>query len=545
MVALRYIRYGWPTILLVMAVAVAGTLLLLDSALQQDKDYASSSTHFVTQSINHTLEDSATLSTEFSIWTGAYENITVKRNEAWIESNFWSPSAAALGLYRPNRGITYLSVKEKSGSFERAVQALDLTGIMGAHDNYVRQPSEANATIAPQEFMVINGEIYAIAIQPIRPDPILTESRPKAGDPIDYSVTLSRFDKEGLKTLSEDFRLSNLRLTIGANPESSDANRLQVPITNGAGVTLGYVSWDNLKPGTSALKRKIGPAIVALIAIGFLTLVVTHRGVSARLRLLQDARHAAEAANRLKSKFLANISHELRTPLNAILGYTEMIEEDAEQAGHVQTAHDARKVTHSAKHLLSLINDLLDHSKIEAGKMDLNPSIVALAPIVNAVAETLQGLIAKRGSTLHVECHPDLGEAFLDGMRLKQCLVNLVSNAKKFTNNGMIWFTAYPVEDGGTSYVEFKVADTGIGMSASTIAKLFDPFTQADRTIASEFGGTGLGLVITRALVEGMAGRLEVKSELGAGTSVTIRLPRAMPNKAGMWAGQAEANEAA
>ena len=528
-----------------MAVAIAGYLLLLDSARQQDKDYISSSTHFVEQSIRHTLTDNATISTEFSIWTGAYENITLRRDEVWIQNNFWSPSAAALAIYRPDRGITYLSAKEKGGAFRQIVQAIDLTPRLGAHEIYARQPNEGNVRISPNELMVINGQIYAISVQPIRPDSNLARRQPKVGDAIDYSLTLTRFDEEELKTLTDDFRLSNIRLTIGTKPEPSDSRRLYSAITNNAGDTLGFVSWDNLKPGTSALKRRIGPAILALIAIGFLTLVVTHRGVSARLRLLRNARYAAEAANRLKSKFLANISHELRTPLNAILGYTEMIEEDAEKAGHVQTAHDARKVNHSAKHLLSLINDLLDHSKIEAGKMDLNPSLVALAPIVTGVADTLQGLIAKKGSTLHVECHPDLGEAFLDGMRLKQCLVNLVSNAKKFTNQGMIWFTAYPVEDDSVSYVEFNVTDTGIGMSATTIAKLFDPFTQADRTIATEFGGTGLGLVITRALVEGMSGRMEVKSDFGAGTSVTIRLPRAMPTAKALAVSTSNANQAA
>jgi signal transduction histidine kinase len=254
--------------------------------------------------------------------------------------------------------------------------------------------------------------------------------------------------------------------------------------------------------------------------------MVVRVSVSAQMRALKVAKLAAEAANKTKSSFLANVSHELRTPLNAIIGYSEIIEEDCGFAGITQTQEDARKVTNSAQHLLGLINDLLDHSKIEAGKMDLNPTKVALAPIFVSVGEALQRHLTKNRSILVLNCDPDIGDAMLDGMRFKQCLLNLVSNAAKFTIDGKITVSARSLDLEGTAFVRVTVKDTGIGMSPETVAKLFAPFVQADNETATRFGGTGLGLVITRALVEAMGGSVNVESVEGQGSTFTLLVPR-------------------
>jgi signal transduction histidine kinase len=255
-------------------------------------------------------------------------------------------------------------------------------------------------------------------------------------------------------------------------------------------------------------------------------MVVTQQSVSARLKLFQAARDAAETANHIKSNFLASVSHELRTPLNGIIGYAEMIEEDALDQANDVTAKDAKKVTNSARHLLSVINDLLDHSKIEAGKMDLDPKPVSLEPIIKSVVENLQHQATKKLNKLTLSCSPDLGEAYLDDMRLKQCLFNLMSNATKFTREGTILVTAQGIVEEGRDLITISVKDSGIGMGPETLDKLFVPFIQADAGISAKFGGTGLGLVITKALVEAMGGQISVESTLGQGSCFTIVLPR-------------------
>ena len=236
---------------------------------------------------------------------------------------------------------------------------------------------------------------------------------------------------------------------------------------------------------------------------------------------LLSARQVAEAANSAKSQFLANMSHELRTPLNAIIGYSEMLEEDATDRGHDAYVPDLQKIRAAGRHLLALINDVLDLSKIEAGKLDLYLETFDLTTAIKDVATTVNPLVTRRNNTLDVRCAANLGAIRSDLTRVRQVLLNLLSNASKFTENGRITLSAER-RDGA---VVLEVSDTGIGMTPEQMAKLFEPFSQADASTSRKYGGTGLGLAISRRFCELMGGDVSVRSEMDRGSAFTVRLP--------------------
>jgi signal transduction histidine kinase/CheY-like chemotaxis protein len=240
---------------------------------------------------------------------------------------------------------------------------------------------------------------------------------------------------------------------------------------------------------------------------------------------LTAARDQAEAMSRTKSSFLANMSHELRTPLNAIIGLTDMMVTNAPRFGTEKAAEPLRRVHRAGEHLLDLINQVLDLSKIEAGKLDLNMEAVKISPLIDEVVGTTRGLAEQNKNHLIVECPPDIAPLLIDPLRLRQILLNLLSNACKFTKDGEVSLHVTPVSVEGRNWVDFAVADTGIGMTLEQVNNLFEEFVQADQTTARKYGGTGLGLAITRKLCRMMGGDVLVTSEIGKGSTFVARLP--------------------
>jgi GAF domain-containing protein len=237
---------------------------------------------------------------------------------------------------------------------------------------------------------------------------------------------------------------------------------------------------------------------------------------------IQDKSRQLAEASQHKSQFLANMSHELRTPLNAIIGVSEMLREDAEALK--QDTEPLDRVLGAARHLLALINDILDLSKIEAGRMELQLENFALAPLIDNVVKTIEPLAAKNGNQLVVQCDAAIGALHSDSMRLRQGLLNLMSNANKFTERGTITVNARQAQD--RDWVTIAVSDTGIGMTMEQMGKLFQEFSQASSATASKYGGTGLGLAISKRFCQMMGGDITVESEPGRGSTFTIRLPR-------------------
>jgi PAS domain S-box-containing protein len=239
----------------------------------------------------------------------------------------------------------------------------------------------------------------------------------------------------------------------------------------------------------------------------------------------EAAKTDAEAANVAKSQFLANMSHELRTPLNAVIMYSELLQEEAADRGVDSFIPDLDKIRAGGKHLLALVNGVLDLSKIEAGKMDLFLETFEIPSMVRDVLTTVEPLVQKKSNKLELNCPADLGAMHADLTKVRQILFNLLSNASKFTENGTITLEVKRIDENGISTVVFQVHDSGIGMTQAQMDKLFQPFTQADESTTRRFGGTGLGLAISRRFCQMMGGDVSVTSEPGKGSTFTVHLP--------------------
>ncbi|MBT9312612.1 ATP-binding protein [Leptothoe kymatousa] len=251
------------------------------------------------------------------------------------------------------------------------------------------------------------------------------------------------------------------------------------------------------------------------------------------LKKADEARQKAEAerlkaeqANKAKSDFLANMSHELRTPLNAIIGYSELLEEDAQDMEQTEFIPELKKIQDAGKHLLGLIDGVLDLSKVEAGQMDLHLETFEVMPLVKDVVSTIQPVVVKSNNNLQIQCSQTIGKMRADAVKVRQSLYNLLSNANKFTHNGTITLSVDISIIGKIPWITFQIQDTGIGMLPDQLKRVFNAFAQADSSTTRKYGGTGLGLTITKQFVEMMGGTVDVQSEMGVGTTFTLRIPK-------------------
>jgi signal transduction histidine kinase len=312
---------------------------------------------------------------------------------------------------------------------------------------------------------------------------------------------------------------------VQADPEYAYAVRDERPIRSTLAVPM--LKGDALVGTITIYRLELKPFTdkqIALVETFADQAVIAIENVRLFDEIQVKSRQLAEASEH-KSQFVSSVSHELRTPLNAIIGLTEMMVTNAARFGTEKAMEPLQRVNRAGTHLLGLINQVLDLSKIEAGKLELNPQTVQLAPLIEEVIGTARQLADQNKNCLTAEVPDDLGSLTVDPMRLRQILFNLLSNACKFTKEGEVRLKAKRVAD-GRDWIEMSVSDTGIGMTAEQQAKLFEEFSQADKTTAQRFGGTGLGLAITRKLARMMGGDVTVTSERGKGSVFTVRLPR-------------------
>jgi signal transduction histidine kinase len=345
--------------------------------------------------------------------------------------------------------------------------------------------------------------------------------RDEGGGGREFSSTILQFvlsEKRtfyrGIQTLNSTDSLAGVQSVVASPILGSDESVV--------GVLYGCRARTNRSRDVGTLEAQMVQLLASAVGTGLLR--AQQETEAHRLRV---AKEAAEQADRTKSQFLATMSHELRTPLNAIIGYTELLQDLANDDGKEDYLPDLQRVLVSAKHLLALINDILDLSKIEAGKMDLFLENFSIASVVREASDMVQPLVEKNKNTLKVICPESMGIVYADITRVRQCLFNLLSNACKFTQQGTVTLQVERVFQSSVEWISFRVTDTGIGISPEQLKKLFQAFSQADASTTRKFGGTGLGLVITRKLCQIMGGDVTVQSTLGQGSTFSMFIPGA------------------
>lgn len=393
-----------------------------------------------------------------------------------------------------------------------------------------RSPTDPQLAVTAKGIVQIDGELYIAGASTVAPE---TWDAPRRAGPAVVIVSAERLDGAFLEALRVLLRLDHPRVQLAPSPGLGE-----IPLVDVSGRRVGSVAWRPKEPGLEAIREAGAP-----LAVGLVILLLAGAGLGLRIRAvarrlaeneadltrsvqaLVDARDLAEAANRAKSDFLANISHEIRTPLNGVLGMAQVMERDA-----LSEAQRARLgvIRTSGQGLLTLLDDLLDLAKIETARIELAPAEFDLAAVVAAACDPFQPVAAARDVALQVSLPPDAEGVWLgDGPRLRQIIANLVSNAVKFTRDGDVQVSVERVADVAAERLRITVSDTGVGILEEDLPKLFAKFFQVDSSTTREFSGSGLGLAISRALARLMGGDIAVSSRLGQGTTFTVDLPLA------------------
>lgn len=367
--------------------------------------------------------------------------------------------------------------------------------------------TDQSATVEKIEVGKIAGKLFALCVTPA--------PKPQRG----MIVVARRIDESFLALMADRLLLNNLVLADRLSTPNGEAF---IPIADQNGKALAFLVWQPRKPGSEILEGALWPMVLLVVILGGVGAIAYRRGraLVASHMSAEIARQTAEKASQTKSQFIANMSHELRTPLNAIIGYSEIVLEDQPNG---ESAADIKRVLSAARHLLSLINDILDVSKVEAGGLALHSENVDLNGMLADVVNSVRPAAAANRTNINTHIAANAPSSFAsDGLRLRQCLMNLLSNAVKFTVDGNITIRVAPTFVDQAHGLKVEVEDTGIGMTAEQMARLFQPFAQADESLTRKYGGTGLGLMLTRNLARAMGGDVTLNSTPGKGSIFTL-----------------------
>lgn len=523
-----WLRAGAPIFGLVIVIVFGALAVFWNLAQQQDRAFAESSRRLVASAVGGRVRALSNTTMDFAFWNDAFRAITVRWDRTWVEENYFSAVADGIVVFREDLGIRHHWFADEWAHDSNAL-AVQVVRNAGRRDE-VRQI--AFATSAPgmvlNRFTLWNDHLVLISCAPVSWETEAERLGGRPHRPVDFVASVDVLDSVELSQLGEALELQGLEFEAARGEQLADPALVRFPILDGDGRRLGDLAWRNTRPGTAGFLGEIWPITICLLLAGALATLVTYRLVRHQLGSIAHADAALESS-RMKSEFIASMSHELRTPLNAIIGYTELIQEQA-QTGHVpshELRQDTARVLRAAKHLLHLINDILDHSRLDAGRDGLHREHVFAAEQVAEVVEVLEHSAKARGNALRVHVEEGVGCVVVDPRRLRQCLFNLVGNAIKFTADGTIEIRAKRERREGRDCVAFEIEDTGIGIEQDAIDRLFSPFVQANALIATQYGGSGLGLSITRKLARAMGGDVCVTSRAGKGSTFVLCVPAA------------------
>ncbi len=517
--ARAWLTAGGPILALVLVCVGSATALLSSFAREQDEAFARHTAQLVRSASRAQVLAIENAALDYAVWDEAYQHTTLRWDAPWIDDNLYSNIVDGVLIVRSDGAVRHAWFAENSQSraagLTRAVAHAIQTDLNLGPLLVAPEKRQMTATT----MAALDGELTLISAAPISPD---THGRNPAR-PVDYLVMVQSLSPQDLATMGVNLALPQLHFAAAArNGEQA------LPMRGAAGNVVGVLAWPRETPGQRAFAAKAGAIIVGLLMLGAaalalaLWLVSRHMDADARLRV-------ASEASRVKSEFIGAMSHELRTPLNAIIGYAGLIQEEASDLGVSGGAihDDAERLMNSAQHLARLVNDVLDQSRIEAGKLKVVCESVSATAALIDLEEAVRPLADASGNQFTVEIADSVGEVHADPLRLSQCLLNLTSNALKFTRNGQVTVRVSRVLDHAQARIQFEVADTGIGMTRDEMKRLFQPFSQANSTVAVKFGGTGLGLSISRSLARAMGGDILVQSQPDVGSVFTLLLPAA------------------
>ncbi|HMA14759.1 MAG: ATP-binding protein [Bacteroidota bacterium] len=543
-------RLLWPLGLLIGGLVAIIVVLLLFAAREQNALAQAASLHLARSVLAAEADAVENHARDYATWSDAVENLLVAFDPEWAADNIGTWAYEGLNMQATvvmdgRDQVIYGMVEgERLGA---EITARITTGLQELANTTRMAALQPGATEPPglgrSAYVRLDGSLAIASAAPV----VHTDGRlalDEGGQPA-VLVYVRRIDEAMLESLAERYLLNGLRLVPGEQPDGA-----ALALTAASGAVLGRLVWEPDTPGFATIRPLLLPGVATVLVVGFLLwLVVRHaqstvRDLEASHRALEEltvslaaARDRAEqqtrveaelrdkaiAASRAKSEFLALVSHELRTPLNAILGFSETIATQVfGKAATERYREYARDIHESGSHLLSIINDILDLSKVEAGRYELHEEEVELDDVLSRCAALLRERAQQRQVSL--TCRPCDIRLRADARALKQIVFNLLSNAIKFTDaGGAVELAAARRPD----HVEISVSDTGIGMSAEDLARARQPFGQAASSFTRSVGGTGLGLNVTDALIALHGGRLDLRSALGKGTVAVVRLPLA------------------
>jgi signal transduction histidine kinase len=513
-----------PIVGLVLVVIGLAFTVVAGFARQQDGDFVQASRRLVESALQARTRAVSNMAIDYGVWDDAYQAITANWDQDWLENTYYSSIADGVAVVRADGQVRYLWLAE---DFEPNRQAIEVEAARALTSEFNLQALAAqpntNARVA-STLINVGDHLVLVALAPISMDNALPRDTSR---PADYVATIDVLDSDELAEIGSDLHVQGFRFVPEPGPAAErDRNEVTLLVSTTTGRGVGHFTWRRERPGSEGFLGQIWPIVACLLLVGALTVLVARRLVDVQVQAMADAKGATEAS-RLKSEFIATMSHELRTPLNAIVGYTELIQEQIEPFGPTgETIHeDAQRVLVAAKHLGQLVNDILDQSRIDAGRLKITLEPLAVRDLLVELEELVHPIARANKNVFSIAVADDVEAVRGDQVRVLQCLLNLTANALKFTHGGTVTILAKQRQTRDGLEVMFDVADTGIGIEKADLDRLFKPFGQANATIESKFGGTGLGLSITRSLARAMGGDVVVQSQLGVGSTFTLSLP--------------------